>query len=86
MYRTSTSSEPRKSIRVAEKQWKMTKEWQEKVGKEDTLFKDKLLEKKKKLFLLSSGKADGIHWHRHSNLCLDTTVSKHLTLERRARQ
>lgn len=48
MYRTSTSSEPRKSIRVAEKQWKMTKEWQEKAGKEDTLFKDKLLEKKKK--------------------------------------
>lgn len=61
MYRTSTSSESHKSIRVAEKQWKMTKEWEGKVGKENIWFKEKLMEKKKNNFLLSSGKADGIH-------------------------
>lgn len=47
MYSTTTSSESHKSIPVAEKQWKVTKEWEEKVGKEDTLFEEKLLEKKK---------------------------------------
>lgn len=67
------------------KQGKMTKECEEKLGKDDILFKEKWLKKKKK-FLLSSGKADGIHWHRNSNLCLNTTISKHLTLERRAKQ
>lgn len=85
MYSTTTSSESHKSRHVAEKQWKVTKEWEEKVGKEDTLFQEKLLEKKKS-FTLSSGKADGVHWHRHSNLCLNTLTSKHLTLEGRGRQ
>lgn len=40
MYSPSTSSKSHKSIHVAEKQWKMTKEWEEKVGKEDILFKE----------------------------------------------
>lgn len=33
---------------MAEKQWKVTKEWEEKAGKEDILFKEKLLEVNKK--------------------------------------
>lgn len=41
------------------KQGKMTKECEEKLGKDDILFKEKWLKKKKK-FLLSSEKADGI--------------------------
>lgn len=86
MYSTTTSSKSQKSIHMVEKQWKVNKEWEEKLGKEDTLFKEKLLEKTKNPCFFSRRKTDGIHWPRHSKLCLNTIVSKHSALEREARQ
>lgn len=53
MCSTTASSELQISIHVVERQWKVNKEWEEKLGKEDTLFKEELLEKKKKKILVS---------------------------------
>lgn len=73
------------SIHVVEKQWNMNNEWEEKLGKEDALLKEKLLEKKKNPHFFSRT-PNGIHWPGHSKLCLTTVISKHSALGRGARQ
>ena len=50
MHSTRMSSDSQKCIHAVEKRWKVNKEWEGKVGKEDRLFKKKLYEERNPCF------------------------------------
>lgn len=84
MHSTRMSSDLQKCIHAVEKRWKVNKEWEGKVGKEDRLFKKKLYEERNPCFF-SRRKAVGKHWFRHSKICPKTMISKNSVMEKRKR-